>query len=495
MIRRLTFLLVALLSSSSLLGQRTYNFYSAGDWVSFTNTRYITCIARGFNTIYFGTGGGLLRYDFQSERWLDPVTISDGLPDDRIRRIAVDRMTDEVWVDTPRGGSYFNPTWNEWRDNIQFPADKLQQPGIDVRDLPLLFPSDGYQYLPGGVLVDRDLVQYPITQLLRDDNEVIWMGLWGLGAARGDLRRDDLEVMTFGPYDADVAYLDKDGENLWFLGGSNGLPGTITHYDRSRETWVYLEPRRESGVISDRFSAIAHDDRNIWLGTDLGLVRIEKSGGRFRTYSHFQGIYGTQVTALLPIKGNLLIGTEQGVSVYDLVRDSIYAANSSNIRGQPIHSFAIRDRTIYAGTDYGIYSLEWGTNKWTKLTFPGADIAGAVYDMQVADSMLYTAGDDGVGVINLNDGSEALYDRNVKFGNSILSTLLVHQGVIWVGGSGGLFRLNKRTGNWYRYTTSDGLISQNVSSLVGDGDYIWIGTDRGVSRFLWKVYNRSDWLE
>jgi ligand-binding sensor domain-containing protein len=115
--------------------------------------------------------------------------------------------------------------------------------------------------------------------------------------------------------------------------------------------------------------------------------------------------------------------------------------------------------------------------------------------MQIVDSLLYTAGDDGVVVVNLNDNSDQLYDRNTKFHNAELKILLVHQGVIWVGGSSGLFRLNKRTGNWYRYTTNDGLVSQRISGLAGDGDYVWIGTDQGVTRFFWKVFNRSDWLE
>ena len=89
-----------------------------------------------------------------------------------------------------------------------------------------------------------------------------------------------------------------------------------------------------------------------------------------------------------------------------------------------------------------------------------------------------------------------VYDGNTVFRNADLITLLVHDGVMWVGGNDGLFRFNSRKGSWYRYTTSDGLISLRVGrSLIGDGDFVWIGTERGVSRFRWNDFDRSDWLQ
>lgn len=488
-------ILLALILTCDSSSQRLYRFYDPGDWVTYTNCRYVNNIARGFNAVYFGTRGGILRYDIFADKWLDPITVSDGLPSNIIRQLAVDRITDEIWVETSRGGSYFNPTWQEWRDNLSFPQDKVQPAGIRVSDLPSLFPSEGYTYMLGGTLMDHNLMEYPITRLFRDDADVVWMGIWGVGAAKGDLRRLDLKIMSFGPYDDDIAFLDRDGEDFWFLGGSNGMPGTITHYDRSLDRWEYFEPKREDGIVSDFFSALAHDERNVWIGTDQGLVRMDKRTSRFQSYTQFEGIYGEQVIALLPIKNNLLIGTDRGVSVFDLARDSIYSANSPDMRGRPIYAFAIRDRSIYAGTENGVITLDWGASQWRRLSPSTSFLTGAVYDLQVVDSILFTAGDDGVAVINLNDGSERIYDCNTRFRNAELTALLVHNGILWVGGSSGLFRLNPRTGNWYRYTTSDGLASQRVTGLVGDGEYIWIGTDQGATRFRWKAFSRSDWME
>lgn len=492
---RLLLIFLLLMPTSSILSQRLYRFYNDGDWVSYTNFRYITTIARGFNTIYFGTSGGILRYDMRVDKWLDPITTSDGMPDNRVRRLAVDHMTDELWIETPISTSYFNETFNEWRDNEPFPMEKVQQPGVTLAELPQFIVDPAYNYFPQGLLIDRRLMQYPITQLLRDDADVVWMGIWGLGAAKADLRRVDLQLLPFGLYDADVACLDRDGNNFWFLGGGAGLPGTITHFDRNTVEWKYFEPLRESRIISDQFYAINHDDKYIWLGTELGLVRLDKKTNEFRSYSHFDGIYGERVSAILPTKGYLLIGTELGVSVLDVARDSIHAANSDNIKGRVVYDFAMRDRTIYAATEYGVFSLEWGGSQWKKLKPTSPVLQGDVFDIQIVDSLLYSVGDDGVVVVNLNNNDATLYDRNTTFHNALFNKVLIHKGVIWVGSSDGVYRLNARTGNWYHYTTNDGLIGSRISSLVADGDYVWIGTDKGATRFLWKSFNRSDWLQ
>jgi len=42
------------------------------------------------------------------------------------------------------------------------------------------------------------------------------------------------------------------------------------------------------------------------------------------------------------------------------------------------------------------------------------------------------------------------------------------------------------------FTTQDGLPSNEVYELLLDGDYLWIGSDRGLTRFLWNDPDRID---
>lgn len=487
--------ILVFVTAAGLHAQRIYRFYQPGDWVSFTNSRFVTGIARGFNTIYFATTGGILRYDKINERWLDPITVSDGLPDNRIRRFAVDRMTDEIWVDTPVGASYYNPTFEDWSTVINFPVEKVQPTAFTAVDMPQLFTPPGYSYFVPNILTDRNLLEYRITQMLRDDNNLAWMGVWGLGPALADLTISNLEIMPQGPYDDDVADLDIDGNEMWFLGGGQGLPGTISYYDRDDDHWEYFDARRDRGIISDQFYTVTHDRKSVWIGTELGLVRMDRRAHTFQSYSPFDGLSGERVTALHSIKNNLLIGTNEGITIFDYVRDTLYAANTDLTARLTVFDFDQRDSTIFAATDIGVLSLTWGGSTWKRMLFDAPYLRAPVYDIQVVDSLLFTVGDDGVVIVNLNDYSYTVHDRATVFRNATLTTLLVDEGIIWVGGRDGLYRFNAAKGSWYRYTTSDGLISLEVRSLAADGDYLWIGTDRGATRFFWKNFDRSDWLQ
>ncbi|MBK7092677.1 MAG: hypothetical protein IPH59_13315 [bacterium] len=222
---------------------------------------------------------------------------------------------------------------------------------------------------------------------------------------------------------------------------------------------------------------------------------MDRKSRAFRSYSQFDGISGDRVTALLPVKNNLIIGTDRGISVFDIRRDSLYDANTDIMLQRVIYDLAKGDSVIYAATDLGIFSLVWGGSEWKRILLDSPHLRAEVYQIQVVDSLLYSVGEDGVIILNLKSMASRVFDRNSVFKNADLTAMLVHDNVIWAGGVSGLYRYNSRKDNWYRYTTNDGLISLRVRSIIGDGDYVWIGTERGISRFRWNDFDRSDWLQ
>jgi len=82
------------------------------------------------------------------------------------------------------------------------------------------------------------------------------------------------------------------------------------------------------------------------------------------------------------------------------------------------------------------------------------------------------------------------YDKNM--------TAIATQGnIVWVGTKGnGLYKLEG--GEWINYTNSEGLLSNQISSLVIDNEgKLWIGTNIGGSKFsndVWTRYVTSDGL-
>ena len=88
--------------------------YRPGDWISYPMTLYVTSIALGQQYTYFGTTGGIIRYDFYRNRWEPPYTWSDGLEDDHIRVVAYDFTTGYLWCATRAGLSYRVPSSEAW---------------------------------------------------------------------------------------------------------------------------------------------------------------------------------------------------------------------------------------------------------------------------------------------------------------------------------------------------------------------------------------------
>ncbi|MFH0931363.1 MAG: two-component regulator propeller domain-containing protein [Candidatus Zixiibacteriota bacterium] len=56
----------------------------------------------------------------------------------------------------------------------------------------------------------------------------------------------------------------------------------------------------------------------------------------------------------------------------------------------------------------------------------------------------------------------------------------------------GAWRLDKQNNIWKGYYKEDGLLDNNIQTLLLDGDYIWFGTQRGATRFYWNNPLRMD---
>ena len=63
---------------------------------------------------------------------------------------------------------------------------------------------------------------------------------------------------------------------------------------------------------------------------------------------------------------------------------------------------------------------------------------------------------------------------------------------VWVGKENGLLKYVKRENRWYRYSRADGLLDNSVRWILLDGDYIWLGTGRGLTRFFWNAPHLID---
>lgn len=301
----------------------------------------------------------------------------------------------------------------------------------------------------------------------------------------------------------------------------------------------------KDGLSANKVLDILQDKYGImWFATVNGLAKYD--GFRFSTYYYSEddshSLSCNEVTSLAEdMEGNLWIGTGSGLNRYDRAEDAFVrytageqAGDSKNALRSNYVKALHADSTgcLWVETADGFLSrFDWDTEEWKhfkhfsdrhegdycywhifedsghdlwvggrmmsafhfsreKLTFEeipvwskgGALLEGACF-VETADKQL----------LSPNEGFLASYNpekRQFEYRNSLplhsTCALLDEDGNIWIGGNGGVIRLqgDLKTGTVFRHMVQDecSLLSDKVNCLYKDPDgIIWIGTDEGVS--------------
>jgi ligand-binding sensor domain-containing protein len=469
--------------------------YEEGDWVSYSVFRYVTSIAMDYDHVYFGTTGGVTRYDRFDHHWETPLTTSDGLPDNWIRNLAYDPERDEIWADTYVGPAFYQRIFGEWSKEYEFPKDLSRSDTSNLR-LPDFFTDFGPTSAGSEWVMDSHLDRYPITNYLRDDfDDRLWVGTWGLNAGVASLLHLWLNMLKFGLYDSDVKAILIDGDDLWFGGtGRLGPSSGITRYNRKSETWEYFSSEHVPFLTSHQINVMYADSNYVWLGTQNGLARMKKKNSTWRFYNTFRGLPDNEVTAL-ELDGNYLwIGTTRGLAVYHIKSDSLRTINDPLLADLYIFSVLSDPYYVWVGTNRGAYTLDKEKNTWYRFVTPDGLLYGQVRSIarksgrnpSEAKDEIWFGTDLGIlGYRPMTDKTE-VYHNQVNFPEVDVIKVACDKKNVWVATTHGVWKLNRSTDIWVKYTTEDGLLDNNVQDMVLDGDHIWFGTPQGATRFYWN---------
>ncbi|UCC79540.1 MAG: hypothetical protein JSW64_14945, partial [Candidatus Zixiibacteriota bacterium] len=285
-------LLITILSSINYTGS-----FEEGDWVNFTNFRFVTCATMDQTMVYFGTTGGVIRYDKFMEKWLDPLTVTDGIPNQRIDNIAYDPEWDRVWVSTPSGDAYYDPTLQRWYSGGEFPAQYARN-DYNRGNFSILNTQFGYFYQDGYVS-DRYGRRYQLTRGIADDFDNLYVGTWGMGPVHINTRYNDLNMIPYGPYDDNISTVIKIGDDFWLGDGEAALTsGALTLFNTRKGEWQWFEPRYTDGLASARLLNGWGDKNTTWLGTEYGLIRYNKKNGEFTAFADNSSLPSVEVLSV-----------------------------------------------------------------------------------------------------------------------------------------------------------------------------------------------------
>lgn len=465
--------------------------------------------------VYFGTGGGVIRYDRFANRWLDPMTQSDGIPDNRIENIAYDPDFDRIYVQTPLGAAYYQPAFQQWYLAAEFPikfARNDYQPG----SLGILSAEFGYSY-QNGQISDLNFRSYQLTRGRDDGFNHLYVGTWGLGPAMINTRYGDLKLMPFGPYSQNSTALVRLGDSFWSGGGFGGAPDPgITRFDTALQSWKYFVPRYTDGLASSKISCGLSDGKITWLGTDYGVARYDSSTHRFVTFADFTPLPSVEVTALAADSIWIYVGTANGLGYLgrdvdvkhrkgkhkneqsdsqgvDSSEANSPLSSKNRLLGWHINNLRTIGAYLYIAGDRGALRRPLGGyGDFEYVNTPEKMLSTEIYDIAgLGDSLFFLTKNDII-VIDTTSGKTSSITDPSFFGQWRMSKFIVDKDNIWAATNLGLWKYHFSDGARRLFTTADGMVSSDIKSIELLGDYIWMATPQGVIRFLWNRPGRID---
>jgi len=165
-----------------------------------------------------------------------------------------------------------------------------------------------------------------------------------------------------------------------------------------------------------------------------------------------------------------------------------------NIRPEPVTDLCLDDKTIWVGTEHGVFYADLRYLDWKGYTakqgLPSDTVVRLVADLDY----VYAAGPHGLARFNkLVEQWEPMGD----FAAKRIYDLYSNQAQLWVATDAGVFYFDKKFEKWESYTSRTGLISNDVFRVFYFSDYVWVLTDKGFSRYStsmksWNSYRLGD---
>ncbi|MCP4706972.1 MAG: hypothetical protein GY865_20420 [candidate division Zixibacteria bacterium] len=477
------YLLILILFLFNLLG---YSYEFLPDLITnYSNFSYIHSVAVGFKYVYFGTTNGVTRYNISEKQWDSPLTGIEGLDNSEIFSLKVSFDDEYIWVRTASGYYEYNSVFNRWTPIEQIPDETTNGKHIGI-DFDYIPPAN-YHYFNTGILADRYNNAYAIRDIVDDGWGNEWIGTWGLGAFHAENSSRILNPLTFGLLQQDVTKIYSDQGTLW-MGGTDTaytqLGFTTFNWAENRFEHILTEPGLLS--LTGQVNAITAGEEQVFVGTEDGLFIIDKEQNQIIDHLYQNsGLPDNQILSLLVSENMLYIGTEYGLGIININSGFSKTSFKTILPNHAILSLDHIDNHIWIGTHLGTFRLNLSNEKLGYLKSPEISGKREVPFIKHTDQKIWLVVDYELKSIDRESAEVENYPEILQYND--LRSIAVMDTIVAVATYYGLLLIfDGENDSHFIFTTSDGLLSNDIRDLVFDGEYIWLGTDKGLTRFWYK---------
>jgi serine phosphatase RsbU (regulator of sigma subunit)/sugar lactone lactonase YvrE len=427
--------------------------------------------------IYFGSnGGGLSIYNKYTETFtnLRSGLSSNSLSNNIIRDI-IEVSSNELLISTASGINLYNKS-NKSFKQIFF-NDEQEEVGF--------------------------------TTFFKDSYNNIW-----IGSEANYIFEYDVKKSRLINYELPLRFIeiDKHNSNLnnrrksifnitqqkgnLICGSDDGL----LFFDIKTKTFINTFSFDEKNRYNNRVKCFVHsnDSSKLMFGTWGGLVKLNLNDFSYtiekKIETSINSLSSDKISCILNDKqGNLWVGTEEnGLNIYFNSLNKFPLYNSSNgLDNDFVYSiYQLNNKNILVGTEDGLFSFNPRSN-----TIENYNSILKKHEISTVLSLLEDnqgniwIGSYGQGIIVYNPNTKKdiklLADKN--FGGTVMKIIQDKTGMIWVATyKDGLYSINPKTYAVKRYTTAQGLPTNNIYFVYEnrDDNNLIIGTDGGGLCFL-----------
>jgi signal transduction histidine kinase/ligand-binding sensor domain-containing protein/CheY-like chemotaxis protein len=359
-----------------------------------------------------------------------------------------------------------------------------------------------------------------VSRLIIDRQNILWVGNdIGMGIDRIPLNRfDPYDPVTYCRYkgipgkfmslsDNTISslYQDRNG-GIWvgtFAGGVNYYSPWMKQFNV-----VHQVPGDTKSLSNNVVNCFVDDGQYLWVGTEEGLCRLNKSTHEFHTYyyeegnPHSLGANGV-ICMVKDHQGNLWIGTwTGGLNLYnpssgDFTRFLSDQSKEGTLGSNNVFAL-LEDRrgNLWVGTDGGGLNLYDPDSRSFKKYQPDPENPSSLYHNAVNDICETSDGKLFISVYHALELFDYETETFTHFIHDKEDTTSIGPGIIidvfedsknhlWIATSAGLNYFDRTSGVFNRYTTSDGLPGNTIQSVLEDDQgNLWLGTNKGITKFL-----------
>jgi ligand-binding sensor domain-containing protein len=493
--------------------------------------------------IWVGTEGGLSRYDSQKNNWTT-LTVKDGLPNDNVRALYLDKENGHLWIGTPTGLAKFDLNSNE--------LNRFEKTSnYDIKDLALNRQPPA-----------------PVAEFAKNsgkgDGNSLWLcttaGLVEYNLLEDKLQEYQAQVSVKPLLEMGISNIEFDGDYIWFSNWEDSVNGCIIRFNRNTETWQrftradILGDTKAESMTQIRYIQV--DGDYVWFATDLGVLRYHKISDTWRHYTTADGLDSNDLRNISISKRNVWVSETGGGNVnrfdkqtekwsvielnckypFDRVssiaiddedvwfsmRSNVYKFNerTGEMRAYTTKDGLVRDGSEWisvdekyvwvaiggwGGTNKGLSRYDKAKGKWEAFSTTDVLMDDDIRKIIVTDNDVWIVYD------SWRDAGVTRYDResdewtNIKpqgdWGSAV--TEISEDGdYVWLATeANGLKRYHLTSGTWTSFDEKSGLLQNHINDrgLAVDEKYVWAGTPRGLNRYnkrteSWTYFTKMDTL-